>query len=333
MMRLKKGRKEFLRFFLGVASDKDKEVVYHSKESDTMLVETWENLNDLKDKGVSFDKNGVFQKIQDTISISNNQVTKLNVYSFVRKYAAVLIIGVVIGGSALYLGIIRPALENSIAIIELTNLQREQIELLLPDGSKVALNTKSTIKYPKKFTERNRSVELNGEAFFEVERDTAKPFIVKTADLAIEVLGTSFNVMSYSDDTTIETTLITGKVKITRLNPITNKIQSVILTPNHKARFLKNEERFIMDQVNVNTAISWKKGLLIFDNEPFESIVSKLERWYDVKIVLSDDLKNKYRYTFCIDHETIEEVLEMIKKTSPVNYTKANGEIVFYSSK
>ena len=332
-MGTKRDRKKFLKFYLGLADEKEKQRVFHSKESYEILLDKWENAQEIKDKGEFFDKNAVFQRIQNEISYKNSQIKHFSINAFVRKYAAVLIIGVIIGGTAFYFSLIQPALNNNIAIIESYNPHREKLELVLPDGSKVALNTKSTIKYPKKFSNINRTVELIGEAYFDVKRDTTKPFIVKTSDIDIEVLGTSFNVMSYNDDTTIETTLVKGKVKINRFNPITKKIQSVILTPNHKAIFVKNEERFIMDKVNVNTATLWKYGILVFDNEPLESMVKKLERWYDVKIVLSDNLKNKYRYTISIDHETIEEVLEMIKKTSPVNYTKAKGEIVFYSSK
>lgn len=333
VMKIKGNKKEFLRFYLGLADEKEKQKVFHSKESDEMLLGKWESNQDLKDQGNSFDKNAVFQRIQNEISSKPKRYKHLNVLSFVRKYAAILIIGLIFGSAALYFGLIQPALRNYMANVELTNSNREKLEVILPDGSKVALNTKSTIKYPKAFSNTNRTVELIGEAYFEVKRDTTKPFTVKTSEIDVEVLGTSFNVMAYNDDSIIETTLITGKVKVTRFNPNTKQNQSVILSPNHKATFIKADERFILDKVDVNTSIAWKSGKLIIDNESLELIAKKLERRYDVKIVISDDLTNKFRYTLSIDDETIEEVLEMIKKTSPVNYTKAKGEIVFYLKK
>jgi ferric-dicitrate binding protein FerR (iron transport regulator) len=332
-MKRKKNKKEIIRLCLGLADEEEKQKVYRSKESDEMLEKEWENALELRDQGESFDKNALFKKIQEKISNKETQTKHLSFSTFIRKYAAILIIGILIGSGTLYFGVIKPVIKSDLAWLEFSNSKREKMELVLPDGSKVTLNTKSTIKYPKKFTKSNRTVEFVGEAFFDVVRDTTKPFIVKTSDVEIEVLGTNFNVMAYPDDKTIETTLVTGKVKIKRLNPSTNKTQSVILSPDHKAIFYKTEERFILDKTNVEIATSWTLGKLIFDNEPFESLVKKLERWYNVRIILSDDLNNKYRYTLSIDSEKIEEVLEMIKKTSPVNYTIANGEIIFYSAK
>jgi transmembrane sensor len=332
-MRIKRSNKEFLRFFLGLSNDKEKQKVYNSQESEEMLREQWDNYQDIKDKGTSFNKNEVFQRIQNELASKQKSTSQFNIFTFVSKYAAILIIGVIISGGALYFGIIKPSINGNLASIEYSNQKREKVELILPDGSKVTLNAKTSINYPKEFSKQSRNIQLSGEAYFEVIRDTTRPFIVNTSNITIEVLGTTFNVMAYSDDTIIETTLVTGKVKLSRLNPSTNKVQSVILTPNHKAVFYKADERFVLDKVNVFASLSWKLGKLEFDNEPLESMVKKLERWYDVKIVLSDNLKNKYRYTLTIDKETIEEVLEMIKKTSPINYTKANGEIVFYSSK
>jgi transmembrane sensor len=330
---MKLSKKEFIRFYFGLSDEKEKQKVFHSKESDEMLKKEWDNFQDLKDNSGSFNKSAVFQKIQSEISSKGVQETNFRAYSYFRRYAAIFILGIAIGCGVLYFGLIRPSINNSYSYLEFSNSHHEKVELILHDGSKVVLNAKSTIKYPKEFSKKHRTIELSGEAYFEVVRDTNKPFIVNTSNVTIEVLGTSFNVMAYTDDKVIETTLVTGKVKISRLNPITNKVQSVILTPNHKAIFYKADERFVLDKANVTAATSWKQGKLEFDNEPLESLVKKLERWYNVKIVLSDDITNKYRFTLTIDNESLEDVLEMIKKTSAINYTKVNGEIVFYSSK
>jgi len=330
-MELKSNKKKFIRFFLGLSDEKEKQKVFHSKESDEMLKEQWENHRNLKDSGVSFDREGVFKRIQNQISEDTSKNKEVKLYTFIRKYAAILVIGLLATSTVVYFGIIRSG-NNDFATLVYKNQTNEKVEIILPDGSKLILNTKSTVSYLKDFSKK-RSIFLSGEAFLDVIKDTNRVFTVETSNVDIEVLGTTFNVMAYPGDEYVETTLVTGKVKINRYNPKTQKNQSVILTPNHKATFFIEDERFVMDKVDVNISTSWKQGILIIDNESFESVAKKLERKFDVKIKLSDDLLNKYRYSMTIENETIEEVLEIIKKTSPVDYTKVNGEIVFYSTK
>ena len=330
-MSLKKSNKKFLRFYLGLSDEKEKKKILQSKELDRMILEQWENPQEQKDKGESFDKKAVFSKIQNQISEDSQQNKNLSIYPFLRRYAAILILGLIIATSIVFYGVYHFSSRN--LIVEFQNTKNEKIELTLPDGSKVILNTKSAIKYPKRFAQKERLIELSGEAYLEVVRDTATPFVVKTKDVDIEVLGTSFDVMAYPDEAIIETTLVTGKVKLSRLNPLTGKVQSVILSPGHKATFYIQEERFIMDKVDVKLYTGWKDGLMVIDNESLETIAKKLERRYNVQIKLSDDIISKPRYTFTVEDESIDSILEIIKKTSSVSYTKVNGEIVFYSTK
>lgn len=332
IMSTKLNKRKFIRFYFGIATDREKKAVYDSKESETMLRSVWDEKQENKTSELDFDKQAIFSRIQNQIN-SNEVSFSHKIALFTRKYAAVIGVGLVLATSAAIFSIYRIGPHQEIASAEVSNTGKSPKYIILPDGSKVTLNTNSSLKYPQKFSRKNRTVALEGEAFFDITKDAKKPFIVKTSTIEIEVLGTSFNVMAFANDAIVETTLFTGKVKISRKNPSTNKTQSVILSPNHKATFYKSDERFIMDKVDVTTSTAWQKGELVFENEMFDNVIVKLQRWYNVKITLSDDIKNKHRLTMSIDTESLDETLNIIKKTLPADYTTANGGVIIYSKK
>ncbi len=192
-------------------------------------------------------------------------------------------------------------------------------EIILPDGSKVFLNSESVIKISNAFNQSNREVTLEGEAFFEVQKNKSKPFLVNTeSNLQIRVLGTSFNVKSYKTDQIIETTLVSGKVELLQKN----KSQAVIaLSPNQKASYNKLEDKLNVDIVSTGEITSWRSGVLIFDNEPVQNVINNLERWYDVKIQIEDREIKTYTFSGKVNREkNIEEVLQLIEASSPVKY-------------
>jgi len=223
----------------------------------------------------------------------------------------------------------------------------------LPDGTKIWLNAETTLKYPEKFTGKNHEVSLDGEAFFNVAKDEKRPFTVKTSDLDITALGTTFNVKSYSDEGTIETTLVTGSLCVKK-EDVTGNIQRMILKPKQRLTLVKKEGKILVDYVdteeekeeepskvkeektivkkieatrrekiylaeNVDTEIytSWKDHKLIFKNETFESLTVKLERWYNVKISIDGEKLKKYRFTGTFENETIEQALKALQLTTP----------------
>lgn len=211
-----------------------------------------------------------------------------------------------------------------------------RVSFNLPDGSKGWLNSGSTLKYALNFTE-NRMVELEGEAYFDVVPARTHPFYVRTSDIRIKVLGTKFNVKSYPDDKTIETTLLSGIVEIETLSPEAGGGRKLILKPNQKATFRKNirqhlvihddlpksknpkgiKEIGIFEDIDTTPITSWKDSRLIFINEPFETLLVKLERWYDVKITLRDSALMKLSYTGKFENETVEQAFNAIKVATP----------------
>jgi ferric-dicitrate binding protein FerR (iron transport regulator) len=239
----------------------------------------------------------------------------------------------------------------------------------LPDSSVVVLNSGSSLSYPDKFEAGSRTVVLNGEAFFEVKKNKHRPFFVKTKDITIRVLGTKFNVKSYPDEITTETTLVSGKVEILKNSDLANidknkTIATIVLKPNQKAIFtretgntiLKEQEiEEVKDKTNIpaqkviaptllvaniadqNKAkteidIAWKNNKLILNNDRFIDIIKKLERWYNVQISLQNQQLGDVRFSAKFDGESVTDVLNALKLIEPFHYeiNKSNITILKY---
>jgi len=147
--------------------------------------------------------------------------------------------------------------------------------LILPDGSEVWLNSLSSIRYPTSFSGTERRVEITGEAYFEVAKKQGLPFYVKINDIAsVEVLGTHFNINAYSNEGSINTTLLEGSVKVT------GNINQALLKPGQQARIKDHID--IYDDVDINQVMAWKNGLFDFEGLSIIEIMRQLERWYDI---------------------------------------------------
>jgi len=219
-------------------------------------------------------------------------------------------------------------------------------QIVLPDGTKVWLNSGSNLTYYSDYNGQSRDVVLSGEAFFEVVKNPNKPFVVKTGKIDIKAYGTAFNVKSYPSDHFVETTLINGKVTIEQLS---TKKTLAVLKPNQKSIYYKEDigpnlikilklnkqnnskdsiievdanENILLAQTNTETVTAWKDQKLYFTSETFDEIATKLERWYGVTIHLqSDELINE-RFTGKFTHnEPLVQVLEAIKITTPISYS------------
>ncbi len=202
-----------------------------------------------------------------------------------------------------------------------------QRTVILPDGSAVTLNAESSLIYPKKFSDSSRQVILNGEAFFDIKRNINKPFIVNTEYLKIRVLGTSFNVKSYPTDEKIETTLVSGKVEV--IQDRTNSL--IVLNPSQRATFDKEKSNIEVDQVDSRRIVAWKEGKLIFDETSLKQVVLDLNRKYNVEFVIKSDSLLHYKYTGEFDNLSLEEVLELLKLSSPIYYKYKNNKVMINS--
>ncbi|MFD2941029.1 FecR family protein [Flavobacterium notoginsengisoli] len=199
-------------------------------------------------------------------------------------------------------------------------------KITLSDGTSVNMNAGSSLKYPVQFIKgHNREVILEGEAFFDVEKDKAHPFIVKTRGVNVKVLGTKFNVSSYKEDKDINTVLIEGSVSLADAHN-TNK---AILEPGEKGSWSSEKAEIEIDKVDTRFYTEWINGEIVFRKTAFRDIIIKLERTYDVTIEnnRTDILDKKFNASFNKNIESIEKVLETMSKIQGFTYKK-EGKLI-----
>lgn len=199
-----------------------------------------------------------------------------------------------------------------------------QSKLILSDNTVVWLNAGSRLVYPTFFSGKTREVLLFGEAFFEVSKNADKPFIVKTSDIEIKVLGTQFNVSAYAEDKVIQTVLKEGSVAI-RQNNSTFFDKEVVVKPNQMASFSKGSNETKLYDVDASYYTLWTKGLLSFDDVDFNRIVKKVERFYNISVNFSEPILGTIRISGKLDlKKSKDEVLEYLEKVSLTNIKKLN---------
>lgn len=194
--------------------------------------------------------------------------------------------------------------------------QGGEYTLTLSDGTRVWINAGSSITYPLHFG-RERRVSVCGEVFFEVAHDTRHPFVVAAAGMEMTVLGTSFNVMAYDDEPRVETTLVTGSLRVEANG------SQVVLTPGQQAGVEKDSGFLDVKEVNVEACAMWRRGLLVFYEESLRSICRKLERWYDVRIDTSSPSLDGVLYTGMVKrHETLNTIADLMNLTNDVVFSQ-----------
>lgn len=200
-------------------------------------------------------------------------------------------------------------------------------EVVLPDGTKVWLNNAATLKYPREFSENERNVYLEGEAYFQVTKNHQKPFIVESDAMRVRVLGTSFNFKCVKSSQIAEATLIEGEIEV-RGN---NDEGMIVLSPGQRAELNKASRRLVVKQVDAKLDIVWHDNLIPFEKANIFTITKALERFYDVKIILSPDMKADKTYSGVLKKKsTIESVLKSLNNSIPMNY-KIVGSNIFIS--
>jgi ferric-dicitrate binding protein FerR (iron transport regulator) len=203
----------------------------------------------------------------------------------------------------------------------------QQKEITLADGTKIWLAPASELQYTKTYSGKNRLVKLDGQAYFSVTHDKAKPFQVQTLNSVIQVLGTKFNVNAYSNETETSTILVEGKVNVQLINNNGKKIADQLLFPSQKCTFNKTTEKKSVHKVDLAHELAWRDNRLSFKNETFFQIAKKIERHYDVNVVFQDGSLTEKRFTGEFDNETIEDVLETFQEWSSFEYTIENKVI------
>lgn len=250
-------------------------------------------------------------------------IKTINRYSWVASLALLLICGT--------LSVVLLTRPNDPEMMYVVNSGRQSMDSVrLPDGTFVMLNAGSRLTYPEKFIGKNREVALSGQAFFDVHKDSEHPFIVKTKDMNVTALGTSFEVFSFDCDKSMEAILLSGKVKVETKNPTGEEVTGeYILKPNEKLTYAANG-KVAIEQVDANSYSAWRVGgRLSFKNEKLSMILPRLEKWYGQKIHCSEKIANYYRFTFTVRTEPLDLILNIMSHSAPLSYKlKSNEEYV-----
>ncbi|WP_186758041.1 FecR family protein [Echinicola salinicaeni] len=198
--------------------------------------------------------------------------------------------------------------------------------VLLPDGSKVVLNSGSSISYPETFGD-TRQIDLKGQAFFDVERDTARPFIVKSGELETRVLGTSFDIKAYEEQNMLHVAVVTGKVKVTTGNGIESHI-----TPEEAVFYNRKTNALSKDFYDYELLVGWKEKILKFQDAKYEEVFEQLSNWYDVTFIIEKDVKLEGDYTGRFEDQSLKNVLMGMEYSAGIKF-EIQGHKILVKSK
>ena len=203
----------------------------------------------------------------------------------------------------------------------------QKLTMVLPDGSRVHLNSESSIVFPERFEGENRTVELTGEAYFDVVENKDKPFIVRTGQVVAVVLGTSFNVNSFPEQDEISVSLVSGKVKILPSPEDQDHPDEIILTKGEKVTIDKISLEAVTSSFEAAAEVGWKDGLLVFEGDDYKRVMTKLERWYGATFIANNKPIGKWQIKGRFDNLSLEEVLENLKYTHKIDYKIDNKTV------
>lgn len=204
--------------------------------------------------------------------------------------------------------------------------QGGEYNVTLADGTMIWMNSESELKFPVRFVDGVREVYLEGEAFFEVTPDSTRPFVVKTNDIRVEVLGTSFNIKAYKNEADVAATLFTGKVCMAPLVDTTNR---VVLSVGEQACWNQQKKLLNVSEVNLDRVMAWRKGVFMFSAENIDAVMHQIERWYGVKFIY--EIKRKEDYVFngyFSKDETLRSILETFTLAGGPEF-KIDGNVVY----
>lgn len=284
-----------------------------SPEGEDMLWMQWEETRrELKTTEKELDK--AWNNVQ-------HKVNKPKDLSYTRKILriAAILAGLIMGGTAL-LFISQNTPDDQMVAVETPKGVRS--EFLLPDGTKVWLNSNSKLSYPKSFSNTIREVKLSGEAYFDVYHNPAKPFVVKTTAASITALGTQFYVSDYAENSSLHAGLIEGVIRIQ------NTENELLIKEPTAVKLNKTTNTITTGSTPVDEYYAWKDGLLVLDNVTLGNLINRLENWYNITIDYSKEYKSSYGLTLKVKEESFEEISTVLEQIAPFRIQKT-GERAF----
>lgn len=216
---------------------------------------------------------------------------------------------------------------NRVNYLERSNPNGQKSKIILSDGTTVWLNAASKIRFPEKFEAGERSVCLEGEAFFDVIRDQTSPFIIKTETTTTTVLGTSFNIKSYNSET-VQITVESGEVEVSTINKNPKKDNTFLIVQNEQIIVDFDSGEIKKKKVNAQNFFSWKEDVIRFDNTKLSEVVKTLERWYDKKITVENEQLNDCVLVAEYKNERLYNVLQSLKFSLGIDFEVLEDEII-----
>ena len=269
----------------------------------------------------------LLDKIHHKINISNSvsqeqKITLPLITTWLTRAAAILLIPVL---TFLFYTLS----DNSFYSAKHSDLVVDSLEIIAPagsrtvvqlsDGTEVHLNYGSKIKYPRNFKGDTRELTLSGEGYFDVTHNPRKPFVVKTKRVNITALGTKFNVLAYPDNDLVATTLIDGKVVVEQTTENGHLKTIGSLVPGQHVDYNINTGAISSTKGDMEKYIAWKDGFLVFDNTGIQEVAERLERMFNVEIVVASEIKD-FTYTVKFVDESLSQILDLLSKATPVKY-------------
>lgn len=251
----------------------------------------------------------------DTLSRKIALLTfKEKAWNFARTAAAILL-----PLFLLYQYVLLPSVNRNMPeqTITLASMPGVITKAVLPDGSEVWLNSQSELTYPRQFKGKERTVMLEGEAYFNVVSDKKRRFnVVAPHQMIVSAYGTEFNVNAYEDNARHKVTLVNGHVEVA----VGDLSEKEDLLPGEQALYAPETKEIVTEKADTYVETAWKEGKLVFRREKFENLIEKLSRKFGVTIVLEDEKLKDYEYTATFTDESLEEILELLKMSAPITY-------------
>ncbi len=321
------------RFYLGLTTSIEEKSLFEEIRNNPLAHSYFKDFEkEFLEKNIYSTESNKIWKAFYSQHLDSKKIGRRRLLQVISRYAAVVVVAVFLAGGLLFLNEWRQA-KQPIAWYEAYAPRGEKTILTLPDGTTVWLNAESTLKYPANQLKDKRIMQLSGEAFFHVTENKDAPFIVQTSEFDVVVKGTSFNVMAYDDFDRTETALLSGAIEIKNIKgrePGT----SVIIEPGEKIVFKKENETLRIINADLVEEAAWKDNLFMFTDVKFEELCQRLERWYDVNIIIDDKELNHIRYTGNFrNEETIWQVLDIIKITTPIEYTLKDRQLIIFKER
>lgn len=314
-----------VKFLAGEISDSEMNVLKAWLEKDPANRQVFNEENELwQESGIKtqldhYQIENAWTKVSDKIRAGRNRDSKVIVLN--RNNYRILIAAASVACMVAIVGLTLRFAEkgsdkhNIAALTTVCTEEGEKAHILLADSTNVYINSGSTLEYKADYNTKERVVRLSGEAFFDVRTNPEKPFVVQLDQLTVSATGTRFNVLSYSNENRIETTLEEGKIQISIIGQEPLEVKS-----GQQVVYFTKTKKAVVSDVHTETYTSWKENKLRFNDTPFEEALRKISRKYNVTFQIQNRELLDLKYTATFIDESIEEVMQMLKVVSPITY-------------